>query len=148
MNISKFICITESTMFHYLKSQLIQMGKIKKKDKWKCHKTKKHTCSNHSPADSLHQKNFQSLHRLVHLRSENGSKMIRTQWSINENSHYWHPDYIPNPTHNGSNPKSSWMIDNWRTIISYNLKLILIITDYGRSSQKMKESPSIVAPQQ
>ena len=82
------------------------------------------------------------------LISENGSKMIRTQWSINENSHYWHPDYIPNPIHNGSNPKPSWMIDNWRTIISYNLKLILIITDYGRSSQKMKESPSIVSPQQ
>ena len=41
------------------------------------------------------------------MRSENGSKMIRTQWSINENSHYWrHLDYIPNPIHNESNPKN------------------------------------------
>ena len=46
------------------------------------------------------------------VRSENGSKMIRTQWSINENSNYWHPDYIPNPIHNGSNPN----LHEWLTI--------------------------------
>ena len=41
-------------------------GRLRKRTNENVTRTKKHTCSNHSPADSLHQKNFQSLHRLVH----------------------------------------------------------------------------------
>ena len=39
MNNNEFLRITELTIFHYLKTQLIQMGKIKRTDEWKCHKT-------------------------------------------------------------------------------------------------------------
>ena len=39
VNNNEFLRITEPTIFHYLKTQLIQMEKIKRTDEWKCHKT-------------------------------------------------------------------------------------------------------------